>query len=140
MTARNCILALALILSVAVPARAADIPDLRGLWNSTAHEGITTGSRHFPKNEAGPHFVSGTFAMDITRQEGRRFTGVKRSGNHEERLMGVIGYDGTTVHILEDEGTFHGRLLPDGSLELVYSHDAGASKGIGIALYVRQPR
>jgi hypothetical protein len=128
------------LLLVAALARAGDIPDLRGLWRTTAHEGITTGSRHFPKADAAPQYVSGQFTMEITEQDGRRFMGVKRSSRHEERFMGVIGYDGATVHILEDEGTFHGRLLPDGTMELIYSHDAGPSKAIGIALYARVPK
>lgn len=140
MHARRLLFLAVCLALLAGPARAADIPDLRGLWKSAEHEGITTGSRHFPKDTPGPHFVSGAFTLDITRQEGRRFVGVKRSERHNEAVMGVIGYDGTTVHILEDEGQFTGRLLPDGSLELIYSHDAGPSKGIGIARYVRRPK
>jgi hypothetical protein len=130
-----------LLLTGVLPTRAAsDIPDLRGVWNSVEHEGITTGSRHFPKDTPGPHFVSGRFTLDITAQEGRRFTGSKRSDRHEETVMGIIAYDGATVRILEDEGDFTGRLLPDGSLELLYAHTAGTSKGLGIARYVRQAK
>ena len=128
------------LLLAAGPARAADIPDLLGVWTSTDHEGITTGSRHFPHDSPGPHFVSGQFTLTIARQEGRRFTGVKASGKHRENVMGVLGYDGTSVHILEDEGAFTGRLLPDGSLELIYTHDVGPSKAIGITRYVRQAK
>ncbi len=130
--------ALILGLLAAVVAQAQAVPDLVGAWKSVAHEGITTGSRHFPKNDPGPHFVSGAFVLRIERQEGRRFIGVKSSEHHQENFMGVIGYDGATIHIIEDEGGFTGKLLPDGSLELVYSHDAGPSKGIGIARYVRE--
>lgn len=140
MYARLLFLLTACLLLATGPAKAADIPNLLGVWGSTDHEGITTGSRHFPHDTPGPHFVSGQFTLTINRQEGRRFTGVKASGKHEEKIMGVIGYDGTTVHILEDEGQFTGHLLPDGSLELIYSHDVGPSKGIGIARYVRQPK
>ena len=132
------LLLLASCLLLSGPAQAADVPDLRGVWKSVEHEGITTGSRHFPKDNPGPHFVNGVFTLDVTRQEGHRFVGVKSSAHHKEAVMGVIGYDGTSVHILEDEGQFTGRLLPDGSLELFYSHDAGPSKGIGVARYVRQ--
>ena len=127
-------------LALAGPAFAADVPDLRGVWKSVEHEGVTTGSRHFPKDTPGPHFVSGEFTLDINRQEGRRFVGVKSSARHKEAVMGVVGFDGTSVHILEDEGQFTGRLLPDGSLELFYSHDVGASKGIGITRYVREKK
>jgi len=140
MTVRRFLLPLACCLLLAGLARAADIPDMRGVWKSVEHEGITTGSRHFPKDNPGPHFVAGEFTLDVARQEGHRFVGVKSSARHKEAVMGVIGYDGTTVRILEDEGQFTGRLLPDGSLELFYSHDAGASKGLGIARYVRQTK
>ena len=140
MNVRRLLLLLVCCLLLAGPARAADIPDLRGVWKSVEHEGITTGSRHFPKDNPGPHFVNGVFTLEITRQEGHRFVGVKSSERHKEAVMGVIGYDGTTLRILEDEGQFTGRLLPDGSLELFYSHDSGASKGLGLARYVRQPK
>lgn len=132
--------ALIVVLLVAVTVQAQTVPDLVGVWKSVAHEGITTGSRHFPKNDPGPHFVSSQFVLHIERQEGRRFVGVKSSQHHKETVMGVIAYDGTTIHILEDEGSFAGKLLPDGSLELIYSHDAGPSKGIGIARYVRESK
>ncbi|WP_428562132.1 MAG: hypothetical protein ACP59X_20595 [Solidesulfovibrio sp. DCME] len=122
----------------ATAAPAADVPDMRGTWRTTAHEGITTGSRHFPQADQAPRFVSGEFAMEITAQEGRRFLGVKKSAKHQEKIMGLVAYDNVTVHILEEEGNFHGRLLPDGSMELVYSHDAGGRQAIGIALYVKQ--
>ncbi|BAH74120.1 hypothetical protein [Solidesulfovibrio magneticus] len=131
---------LVVVLLAAAAAQAQAVPDLVGTWKSVAHEGITTGSRHFPKNDSGPHFVSSQFVLHIERQEGRRFVGVKSSPHHKETVMGVIGYDGSTIHILEDEGSFTGKLLPDGSLELVYSHDVGASKGIGIARYVREAK
>ena len=140
MPVRRILLTLVCALWLASSANAADIPDLRGLWKSAEHEGITTGSRHFPKDNPGPHFVNGTFTLEVTRQEGHRFVGVKGSAHHKEAIMGVVGYDGTTVRILEDEGQFTGRLLPDGSLELFYSHEAGASKGLGLARYVRQPK
>ena len=131
--------ALMLVL-LAVAVQAQTVPNLVGTWKSVAHEGITTGSRHFPKSEPGPHFVSSQFALHIERQEGRRFVGVKSSPHHKETVMGVIGYDGSTIHILEEEGSFTGKLLSDGSLELVYSHDVGPSKGIGIARYVRESK
>ena len=132
------VLLVVLLAAVAAQAQAQTVPDLVGVWKSVAHEGLTTGSRHFPKNDPGPHFVSSQFALHIERQEGRRFVGVKSSPHHKETVMGVIGYDGSTIHILEEEGSFAGKLLPDGSLELIYSHDAGPSKGIGIARYVRE--
>ena len=132
-------LALLFVLTAfAAPALAGDIPDLRGAWRTTDHEGISTGSKHFPSADGKPRFVKAQFTMEIAEQDGRRFIGVKRSPKHEERIMGIIAYDNVTVHILEDEGAFHGRLLPDGSMELIYSHDSGASKGIGIARYVRE--
>ncbi|MEA4858807.1 MAG: hypothetical protein AAGU21_17195 [Solidesulfovibrio sp.] len=130
-----CMLALLLL---AATAQAADVPDMRGVWRTSAHEGITTGSRHFPQANQEPRFVSGEFTMEITAQEGRRFLGVKKSANHAEKIMGLVAYDNVTVHILEQEGNFHGRLLPDGSMELVYSHDSGGRQAIGIALYIRQ--
>ena len=134
------LLPLVCCLLLAGPVRAADVPDLRGVWKSAENEGITTGSRHFPKDTPGPQFVSGAFTLDINRQEGRRFIGVKSSARHKEAVMGVVGFDGTSVHILEDEGQFTGRLLPDGSLELFYSHDVGASKAIGVTRYVREEK
>jgi len=126
------------LLLLAATAQAADVPDMRGVWRTSAHEGITTGSRHFPQANQEPRFVSGEFTMEITAQEGRRFLGVKKSANHAEKIMGLVAYDNVTVHILEQEGNFHGRLLPDGSMELVYSHDSGGRQAIGIALYIRQ--
>lgn len=129
---------LILCLSASAMAAGPAIPDMRGVWRTTDHEGITTGSRHFLQDKATPRFVTGRFTMDITEQQGRRFLGVKRSANHAEHLMGVIGYDGATLEILEDEGLFRGRLLPDGSMELLYFHDSGTSKGVGVARYVRE--
>ncbi|WP_300157666.1 hypothetical protein [Solidesulfovibrio sp.] len=135
---RLAVLSALLLLVCAAQARADDAPDMRGVWRTVAHEGITTGSRHFPQPDMEPRFVKSEFTMEITRQEGRRFLGVKKSAKHEERIMGLVAYDNVTVHILEEEGSFHGRLLPDGSMELVYSHDSGGRQAIGIALYVRQ--
>lgn len=130
-----CALASCLFAAVAL---AAGPPDLRGVWRTTDHEGITTGSRHFPQADKEPRFVTGQFAMEIMSQEGRRFLGVKKSAKHQEKIMGLVAYDNVTVHILEEEGNFHGRLLPDGSMELIYSHDADGRQAIGIARYVRQ--
>ena len=135
---RSFFAALIVVLLAAAAVQAQTVPDLVGVWKSVAHEGVTTGSRHFPKSDPGPHFVSSQFTLHIERQEGRRFVGVKSSQHHKETVMGVIAYDDSTIHILEDEGSFTGKLLPDGSLELIYSHDAGPSKGIGIARYVRE--
>ena len=129
--------ALFLVLGAA-RASAQTIPNLVGSWKSESHEGVTTGSRHFPKDDPGPHFVSGAFVLVIERQEGRRFTGFKKSAHSREAIMGVVGHDGATVHIIEDEGALVGTLTPDGVLELVYSHHAGASRGIGVARYVRE--
>ena len=57
--------------------------------------------------------------------------------------QGLDPYSAMTSDVYQDffsEGSFTGKLLPDGSLELVYSHDAGPSKGIGIARYVREAK
>ena len=114
-------------------------PNLLGKWTVESKDMFVDGVRHFKG------------VLEITRQEGHLFSGtwsweifggspVATSGTSNiarvtkatERIVGVVGFDGKTVHIAEkdDWGKHLGRLVGTDTMHVIYTESGpGASAG-----------
>jgi hypothetical protein len=109
----------------ALPAMAAD-PDLTGTWNGTYTEMRWDGPAESALvlvvlEQDGPLFkAEKSWKLEAGSTPGT--VGGKLVDEATEPLVGVIGFDGRTVHLAEqgDAGTYAGVLTGPDTLELVY--------------------
>jgi hypothetical protein len=119
-------LGIALVLSVAtLPALAAD-PDLTGTWNGTYKEMRWDGPAESALvlvvlEQDGPLFKAEK-SWKLAPGSTQGTVGGKLVSEATEPLVGVIGFDGRTVHLAEqgDAGTYTGALTGPDTLELIY--------------------
>ncbi len=122
-------LAVALTLTAGAGA-AADraVPDLKGRWTGTS-ESIVAGPapHHGSAPDEKPMLANTAFTFVFTDQVGRRFWGTVTSKRHSERIMGVIGFDGTTIIAQDPDGLLQGTLVNPNTIDLIYSHTGSST-------------
>ena len=114
-------------------------PNLLGKWTAESKDMFVEGVRHFKgvleiTSQDGPLF-SGTWSWKIS--DGSPVatsgaSGIARVTKAEERIVGVVGFDGKTIHIAEkdDWGKHVGRLVGTDTMHVIYVESGpGASAG-----------
>jgi len=86
----------------------------------TETSGVRQGSLGHSEATSEPTFEErgGVWTTTIVRQQSRSFTGTRASENHSEALIGTIGYDDTTIYMVDEDSHLIGRLLDDGRMEI----------------------
>ena len=103
-------------------ATAQDFPDIKGTWTGT-NEAVVIGNPVHTSNPNAnsqePGLTGAALTLTITGQKGRRFWGTFASAAGSEPIIGVFRDESTFV-ITDHDGHSTARLLPDGTIELVY--------------------
>jgi hypothetical protein len=125
------VLALALGAAGTAPPAAAQggspTPDLRGTWVGTTESLVRGPVPHAPPDAAGePRLVSIEITYTIDGQDGGRFWGSVASARHREPLVGVVGFDGRSLHMQDADGTILAALVNPDTLQVIYQQ-AGPS-------------
>ena len=84
-------------------------PDLKGTWIGRTYSLTQGKTEHYAQSgEAEPIFQDASWTLTVDRQEGSRFTGTRglTEGTRRDPILGVIRADRTTIHIVDDDGTF----------------------------------
>ena len=137
MTTRICISSLVVgFLAASSPAAIAQQPysDLKGSWIGPG-QSVTQGKTdHWPDtSETGPVFREGSWTLVVNRQEGNRFTGSHglTEGTRKDSVLGVIRADRTTIHMVDDDGTFLTILTGPDTMEMCRTEVTAASRLVG---------
>jgi hypothetical protein len=99
------------------------IPDLTGQWSGTM-----TG---FERSIGYTDYSGAMIFMDVTGQQGRIFSGAFSFGppwenDPPQEFAGVIGRDGRTLTIVEQDGGYSsGTIVSDNEIELIYAETGG---------------
>ncbi len=131
-----------LVIFLAAPVLAGDIPDLTGDWHATASMFVVKdGDLHVNKDIDIPGA-----AYTISRQEGRLIFGVKKftrkvdGVEHEENFVGVISEDGDDLYMADHEAGYAVGKIYDGGavIELTYLMDGSSNRSIEMAAGIHQ--
>lgn len=116
-------------------------PDLKGTWIGQAQFLRQGKTEHLPSTEeTGPVFVEASWTLVIDRQEGNRFfTGTwgRTEGTRRDPVLGVIRADRTTIHMVDDDGTFLAILTGPDALELCRTEVTADSRNVSCAEFTR---
>jgi hypothetical protein len=115
------------------------VPNLLGKWTVESKDIFVEGVKHFKgvleiTSQEGPLF-SGTWSWKISDGSPVATSGGSENARvtqAEERIVGVVGFDGKTVHIAEkdDWGKHTGRLVGTDTMHVIYVESGpGASAG-----------
>lgn len=118
-----------IVAAFAMPATAADVPNLVGTWKAVDGEGVVVrygaATEHNEETKA-PTIVSPSgqsWTIVIEKQEGRAFHGHALSPKgKKETFVGVVHRDGEHVVIAGDDGELAGE-IDDGKLDLCWTDD-----------------
>jgi hypothetical protein len=117
-------------------------PDLKGVWIGQMQFLRQGTTEHFPSNEeTGPDFVEAPWTLVIDRQEGNRFfsgTWGRTEGTRRDPVLGVIQTDRTTIHMVDDDGTFLGILAEPDAMEVCRTEVTAVSRNVGCAEFTRR--
>jgi|GEM_PF-2389904 len=129
--------------TVVLTARAEEaVPDMVGHWETEAEALVLV-----KPGEEPPRVTDARLTVRIDTQDGRRFSGRELShesanpSRHvqpEERIAGVIGADGTTVVIVDENGVRDCRILSGGSMECIYQHIDANRSVVARSLWTKQ--
>jgi hypothetical protein len=116
-------------------------PELKGTWIGPG-QSVTQGKMdHWPNTgETGPVFREGSWTLVVDRQEGNRFTGSHglTEGTRRDPILGVIRADRTTIHMVDDDGTFLTILTGPDTMEMCRTEVTAASRLVGCRQLTRQ--
>lgn len=128
-----------LVICLAAPVLAGDIPDLTGDWHATGSMFVVKdGDLHVTPDKdtdfPGVNYI-------ISRQEGRLIYGVKKftrtvdGVQHEEIFVGVISEDGDDLYLADHEAGYAVGEIRDGGavIELIYLTDGSSNHKIEMA-------
>ncbi len=109
---------LCLLVSLTVPALAADPASLTGTWTGVAEGvGLSDG------------WKQGPVSLVVTEQRGRAFKGHATyptpAGEGRSDVWGSLSFDGRTVVIADEDGGYTGALADSDTLDLCYSEAGG---------------
>ncbi|MET0532480.1 MAG: hypothetical protein ABW003_29870 [Microvirga sp.] len=116
-------------------------PDLKGTWVGPG-QSVTQGKTdHWPNSgETGPVFREGSWTFVVDRQDGNRFTGSRglTGGARRDVVIAVIREDRRTIHMVDDDGTFHSILTGPDTMEMCRTEVTADSRIVGCAQLTRQ--
>ena len=116
-------------------------PDLKGRWVGKNEAIILDSVPHRPGEPASQQkHRMGSIEVTITveGQEGRRFWGTIASQHHKEPLIGIIGFDGKSVMMQDNEGGVDGTLADPDTMEVSYRHSTPQSAVLSVNRLKRQ--
>jgi hypothetical protein len=129
------------LLGFAAAQDATQVPDLKGRWVAISESIVLGYAIHHCGHEASqnkPRLSSAEFTLTIEGQDGRRFWGTIESEKHQEPIIGVIGFDGKTVHMQEHDGSLDGTLADKDTLEVIFHHSTANTIVVSMERFKRQ--
>jgi hypothetical protein len=116
-------------------------PDLKGTWIGHTYSLTQGNTEHYAQSgEAKPIFQDASWTLTVDRQEGSRFTGARglTEGTRRDPILGVIRADRTTIHMVDDDGTFLATLTAPDAMEVCRTEVTTASHVVSCAEFNRQ--
>lgn len=104
----------------AIPAQAADWPDLLGTWTGTSRAVVLGEGGHYGADSGKARFVEAELTIEWTEQQDGRYIGTIASPVRTEPKLAVLSADGTTLITVDEDGSSIGRLIDDDHFELCY--------------------
>jgi hypothetical protein len=130
-----------LLMLLAAPATAQNMPDLRGTWKGEA-EAIIWGKpmKHHPPVQQTDQArqLNNSLTLKIETQDGRRFAATLSSQYSSEKMVGIISRTGT-IFMADDDGTDFATLLAPDRMELCHLHGSSETRLATCAELTRQP-
>lgn len=119
-------------------------PDLKGTWN-VAFEAV--GFRKPAEDGKPTHYarsVAASFSIDW--QDGVRIAGreIQQISSPEhalvqgEQIVGVIGWDNATLHVVDDNGFHDCRIVSPDSMQCIYRHVLTERSDIARSVWTKQ--
>ena len=132
--------------TVAMPASAQRVFDMRGTWTGMAEAIVDGPANHHPPPGAAGIRPAGRFRLsqqqftiEVLGQEGRRFWGTTASSTRRERIIGSLAADNRTLHMVDDDGMLDGAVVDNDTLEICYRHANKDSAVVACARMTRKP-
>lgn len=118
---------------------AISIPDVKGKWVGTSETVFLGNAPHQDPGAATNYPGLGEIEVtyNIEGQSGRRFWGTLASARSQERLVGLISFDGKTVYMRDPDGAMEGVLTDKDTMEIVYG-DSGESLVVALIRFKRK--
>jgi len=114
------------VLTMAAPAAAQTVPDLKGTWSGPWKTVIYGTNPHHPgqKGTANtPRVRELTFTLEVEGQDGRLLWGKSWSSpNRKEPFAATIAADGKTIVGSDTDGSLTGAIAAPDRLEMCYTH------------------
>lgn len=111
------------------------LPNLVGTWTGVSKSFFTNGARQATRElkiteQDGPYFRGIWSWKNIDKGEALGEVGGKRVTEANEPVVGVIGFDGKTIHVAEkdDWGRLYIRLKDPNTIQLIYAEVGPAAK------------
>lgn len=123
---------------------AADPPDLVGTWKATgeSYASVRLGddNDHHPEYATPSYGEPGdAWSMVIKEQKGRAFSGAAVSPKGaEERIVGVISFDGDHLIIAGDEAGLFGEVLEGNKIEFCFQDHEDDRAGVSCYVAAKQ--
>ncbi len=122
-------------------------PDLVGQWVVIKKDAVfwhrdihsqENGPSHLKIEEQTGPVLEGVFLWQITPGSGRDHDGRSEVSSSKEPVIGMIGWDGNTLTLVEhpDTGTMQGRMINSDTMELIH-YEAGPYATISRYLLIR---
>ncbi len=124
---RNAIV-LALLLALCIPTVAqtekmTETPDMVGNWTGVLDTMTWEKNTAWMPNETISYWPKSEEMLMITEQKGNMFSGKivpKLSPRSAEIILGVIGFDNSTIDIVDEDSFYWGRMISPTKMELFY--------------------
>ena len=118
-----------------------NIPDLKGEWVMTYEAVIHSNSAEMPSKrhvDVKEGFVSLDVVITIDKQEGFKFSGFKSSKQMKEAISGIIGFDNTSVYMVDGDGMMLCQIVGPDTMEQIYLHVAEHRSVAGRGIMTRK--
>lgn len=138
-----CSVFIASFIAAALPARAADAPDLTGTWKGTVEQAVMVGDTPYRTADPARKVTFADEPIEFTfivgEQRGARFGGEMSGRGKSETFIGTFHADGKTGVMLDDDGRYDFTLRDANTIDLCYDHTKPGSKVIACWTITRQP-
>ena len=117
-------------LTMAAPALAQSVPDLKGTWSGQWRTVIYGLNPHHPGPQATldtPRVREITFTLEVEGQDGRLFWGKSWSSpDRKEPFAATVAADGKMIIGADTDGSLTGTVAAPDRLEMCYTHTASS--------------
>ena len=115
------------------------IPNLLGKW-ALKGERLVVGKTGAPESKTASTVNYHPFAAEITidKQQGRMFQGTFTRQNETEKIVGIIGMDNKTIHLIDEDGYQDAKIINKNRIQGVHRHFSPTEAAIAVDVWTRK--